>query len=328
MDIKGYVRAKTTPMVGYIKTRKPLYDYYSQLNSDKPKVYNSDGREYDFYFIRDVHTARKPYSETGRYFIWDRYNFGFKTHFYTHNAMLQQMGKPEVKYGMLIESREIVPKDYRIFKKHPGLSKEFKRIFSFDDEILNVLENASFYPFSAAPWYGRYDPDAIKDDLYINKSKDVSFLASNKTMCEMHRIRLEAARYCHRNGLADVYGRCVSDRYVSIEEPLKDYRYSFAIENDSTDYYFTEKITSCFAAQTIPIYYGAKKISEFFNPDGIIEITRDDLNNIERVIKKCTKEEYERRLPAIIDNYNRVKSDYMNMQDYLYEHYLKYDDLS
>ena len=42
------------------------------------------------------------------------------------------------------------------------------------------------------------------------------------------------------------------------------------------------------------------------------------MNNLDNVLKQCTKEEYERRLPAILDNYERVQC-YRNMQDYLYE---------
>ena len=101
---------------------------------------------------------------------------------------------------------------------------------------------------------------------------------------------------------------------------MTEYRFSFAIENSQTDYYFTEKITNCFAAQTIPIYLGAGRINEFFNTDGIILITEKELENIEDVLKQCTEREYERRLPAVIDNYHRVWQ-YKNAYDWLYEHY-------
>ena len=129
---------------------------------------------------------------------------------------------------------------------------------------------------------------------------------------------MSIARYCKDNNKADVMGKFDGGKYVSTEESLQAYRYSFAIENEITDYYFTERITSCLAAQTIPIYMGARKIDEFFNPDGIIKITKEDVNHLDAVLRQCTKEEYERRLPAILDNYERVQC-YRNMQDYLYE---------
>lgn len=321
MNIKGYVKSKAIPIVGNLRTYKPLYDYYAPLSDKVPLVYNQNGRPYEFYFIRDIHSARSPYEGAGKYFIFDRYNWGLKTHFYTHNAMLQTMGHPDRKYGMMVESRSVVPRDYNIFKKHKGLEREFDRIFSFDDEILNSISNAHFYPVGAEVWYGKGKPWTIHAKSYEKKSKDVSFLSSNKTMCEMHKKRIAAAKYCYANQLADVYGRAVGGGYVEIEEPLEHYRFSFAIENNQTDYYFTEKITNCFAAQTVPIYFGARKIHEFFNEEGIIFIEEKDLDDIESVLRQCTAKEYERRLPAILDNFQRVQK-YLNMQDYLYENYL------
>ena len=138
----------------------------------------------------------------------------------------------------------------------------------------------------------------------------------------MHKKRIEAAKYCFHNQLADVYGKAIGGDFVEIEDVLEKYRFSVIIENDQTDYYFTEKITNCFAAQVIPIYLGAKKIGDFFNPDGIITISEKDLENIDGVLKQCTEAEYERRLPAVLDNYQRVQ-EYRNMYDYLYEHYLQ-----
>ena len=321
MDIKGYIRSKWIPIRGSLKTYKPLYDYYFPFVEEAPNVYNKYGERLQMFFIRDIHSAKCPYEGIGKYFMWDRYNWGLKTHFYTHNAMLQTMGQPENRYGMLVESRSILPKDYNIFKKHKGLNREFEAIFTFDDAILNDISNAKFYPSSAEVWYGRDNDILIDDRQYEKKTKNISFLSSDKVMCDMHVKRVAAARYCHANHLADVYGKVIGGGYVEIEKPLMDYRFSFAIENNPTDYYFTEKITNCFMAQTVPIYLGAKKIGDFFNKDGIICIKEEDLGNVEQIIKQCTKEEYEQRIPAILDNFNRVQ-EYRNMQDYLYEHYL------
>lgn len=322
MSIKEYIQSKWIPIRGNIKTYKPLYDYYKPFLEEEPEIYNKWGDRLKPMFLRDVHFARSPYAGIGKYFFWDRYNWGLKTHFYTHRAMLQTMGCPQKRYGMFIESRSIVPKDYEILQRHKGLEKEFDAIFTFDDVILNEVSNAKFFPYSAGIWYGKKHSEIISDRLYEHKNKNVSFLCSDKIMCDMHAKRMAVAQYCHSNGLADVYGRVIGGDYVDIELPLTDYRFSFAIENNSSDYYFTEKITNCFASQTIPIYWGAKKINEFFNEEGIIRIDEKDFENIEHIIKQCTKEEYERRLPAVLDNYQRVQ-EYNNMQDYLYEHYLK-----
>ncbi len=301
----------------------PIYNINAEMNPAKLKIYNENGEPMDSYFIRDFHRASNPNWRNSRYFIWDRFNYGLDTHFYTHQAMVETMGHPTRKYGMLIESRAIAENDYRIFKKNKGLEREFEAILTFDDQILNEVENAKFYPSCARVWYGgRNVGYALETEIYQNKTKNISILSSDKAMCPLHKMRIEAARYCKRTGLADTYGTFDGGSYCNVDETLRDYRYSIIIENNISDYFFTEKITNCFAAQTIPIYLGARKINEFFNEEGIVLITENDMGNIERVIRQCTKEEYERRLPAILDNFARVQ-EYLNMDDYLYTHYMK-----
>lgn len=84
--------------------------------------------------------------------------------------------------------------------------------------------------------------------------------------------------------------------------------------------FFTEKIICAFANQTIPIYLGASKIDKFFNPDGIIKITTK--TNIPKLVKQLTEEEYQNRLPAIMENYEKAKN-YINPWDYMYKNYFK-----
>lgn len=321
MGIKSRIQVTKNLIKGYKNIPKPLYNYNVPISSDYPTVYNAEGRPYDFFFLRDIHTAHNPYEDTGKYFLWDRFNYGLKTHFYGHNAMLKTVGAPVKKYGKITEARTIVPRDYDIFKKHKGLEKEFEKILTFDDEILNSIENAVFYPVSANPWYrrnGEWD-----DEQYLKKDKDISFLSSDKVFCEGHRRRVEAAKYCHEKSLADVYGKVVGGGYVDIEAPLENYRYSVIMENEQAEYYFTEKITNCFASQTIPIYCGARKIGDFFNSDGIITVSPEDMvsGRIEKILVGCTASEYEARKTAVLDNYSRVHK-YRNMNDYLYENCL------
>ncbi|MBR0095513.1 MAG: hypothetical protein IJP91_09560 [Synergistaceae bacterium] len=127
---------------------------------------------------------------------------------------------------------------------------------------------------------------------------------------------------CKKSGLVDTFGTFDGGSYAVLEDTLKDYRFSIAVENDITQLYFTEKITNCFAAKTIPIYLGAQRIGEFFNTDGIIQISLKDIDNIEKILAQCTAEEYERRLPAVIDNFERVR-EYENMNDYLFRKFFK-----
>ena len=51
--------------------------------------------------------------------------------------------------------------------------------------------------------------------------------------------------------------------------------FSIAIENASYETYFTEKLLDCFATGTIPVYYGAPDIGDYFNKDGIIDLSEE-----------------------------------------------------
>ena len=77
--------------------------------------------KYGFHVKEEMHT---------KYFLTDRFNFGLKTHFYSHQAMLETMGNPDKKFGFLFESMGIVPEDYKIFDKHKGLNKDFDLIMN------------------------------------------------------------------------------------------------------------------------------------------------------------------------------------------------------
>lgn len=297
----------------YGKIYLPQYNMLVPISKDIPDIYNKQGNKMDVFFIRDRHFSSTPNECKSKYFIFDRYNFGLDTHFYTHTDMLKTMGKPSKKYGLLCESEAIVPKDYQIFEKYNGLEKEFDLIFTFSDKILNSIPNARFFPFSMMPWvFG-------ENDLHLKKNKNISIIASGKARCEMHSFRNATALKCKNLAIADAFGKFCGGVYFENHEPFFDYRFSVVIENDITSYYFTEKITNCFATMTIPVYLGATKISEFFNPDGIIAFSQKD--DIEQILKKCTKEEYEAKLPAVIDNYNRINNG--NPWDKMYEEYFK-----
>ena len=287
------------------------------IDGTMPKIYNAEGHPLETYFIKNRHSRHAPFGHEGKYFFWDRYNYGLDTHFYGPEAMTGTLGKPAVKYGMLTESRTIVPKDYEVFHRNRGLEKDFRYIFTYDDRILNEIENARFYPVAAGIWNSE-----MREGRYREKDRDLSILSSDKVMCELHRFRLELARLCKREGLADTFGRFDGGGYVEkVDETLNRYRFSMIIENDVSDYYFSERLTSCFAAQTVPVYLGARRIGDFFNTDGMILLGSADLEEAESLIAECTRERYEAMLPAVLDNYERVK-EYVNMQDYLYEHYL------
>jgi len=299
----------------YGKIYMPYYNIFVKMLPDEPEIYNKEGFRMRTFFIRDIHFAHAPVSKS-KYFIWDRFNIGLNTYFYSHGAMLETMGNPDKRYGMLVESQGIVPGDYKIFEKNKGLNKDFDLIFTYSADILEKYDNARFVPFCAEVWNQNY----IDSEAYKHKTKNVSILSSNKLMCDLHKFRYETALRCKREGLADTFGTFDGGNMCRLTDTLNDYRFSICIENDISPFFFTERLTTALACGTIPIYLGASEIDKFFNPDGIIKITKSD--DIKEVLKQCTKEEYENRISAVIDNMERAKK-YYRVFDFMAENHLK-----
>lgn len=293
----------------------PNYNNKTKIEVGSSNLYNEFGERLDEFFLRDKHLRTYPY-RLSRYFVFDRYNLGLKTHFYSHESMLETQGNPDRRYGFLTESPAIVPKSYRLFDKFKGLEKDFDYIFTYDADILEKLDNARYVPFGAS----LYNSSFSEPDCYKNKTKNVSILSSDKLMCDLHKYRYDLAWKCKNYNLADTFGTFDGGKMVTLTDTLRDYRFSICIENIVSPYFFTERLVAALANQTIPIYLGATRIGEKFNLDGIIQI--NTASDIDKVLKECTKENYESRISAVLDNYERIK-EYTMPYDYLYTHYIK-----
>jgi hypothetical protein len=291
---------------------------------DEPPVYNISGKRLKTIFLSDNQAREWPYCfVAGRYpkdILWDRNNFGLKNHVYSHKKILGTLGSPVKKFAIFIESETYVPNDYKIFEKYPNLFKEFELIFTHSSKLLDKYENAVMIP-GGGVWYGgTYGGGILDPEQYKTKSKNISTIASNRIASEVHQFRLDIARYYKGGKTVDTYGPFDGGNLVKTADTLKDYRYSIVMENIIRPYYFTEKLLNCFASMTIPIYAGASKIAEFFNPDGILYLSSLNYDAVDKIVKNCNVKDYESRQSAIIDNYNRVQ-DYLCIEDYLWKKY-------
>lgn len=284
------------------------------MSYQEPEIYNRFGDKLNVFYLKDHYWG--PYggdSGGSRFLFWDRYNFGLTTHFYSHRDMLKTDGKPLKKYGMFNEAETIVPEDYKIFDRHKGLAKEFVKIFTWSEKLLNELDNAELFAAQCA-WVTNED-----SKLCDKKSKMVSMICSNKAITEYHHLRIRTARKLKEQGLVDVFGNLDGgQRFEKKEITLDDYRFHVVVENGVSDYYFSEKILDCFVEMTIPVYIGARKIGELFNPDGIIQIKPQDYDRIDEIVKKLDAKYYEEHMEAVKDNFNRVQ-EYINLNDYIYK---------
>lgn len=297
-------------------------------SSDEPDLYNRDGHRIRSFYSRDFISCHNSSYDGGRVFM-DRYNYALKNHFYVHREMLSPVGHPDRRYGALFESAGILPDDYRLFDEHPGLEKDFDQIFTFDRRLMEHLPNARFVPFSAGMKLDFRKRDfgldllAGTEDLHARKNRSVSMLSSDKRMCSLHELRIDTARKLRRAGLADGFGTFDPDlSYCRAFDTVAPYRFSVVFENVIDDFFFTEKVTNCFACQTIPIYVGAPRIGDFFNPDGIISVPPERVSELEGICRKATASLYEERLPAVLDNYRRVM-EYAHPLTWMLEKYIE-----
>lgn len=203
-------------------------------------------------------------------------------------------------YAWLHESKSIIPEQYIFAKNNYKLLKcNYSKVFTHDQELIAI--DPSLFVFAPACGYW------IDDPKIYTKSKLLSFITSNKTICPMHRYRLSWAEKL--KGKCDLFGRGIRE-IEKKEQGLNEYMFSIAIENGKYDTYFTEKILDCFATGTVPIYFGTDRIIEHFNKDGIIFL--DDSFDP----SKLSENLYYSKKEAIEDNFNRVLN-YYTVEDWI-----------
>jgi hypothetical protein len=115
-----------------------------------------------------------------------------------------------------------------------------------------------------------------------------------------------------------LYGRGIRE-IASKSEALNDYMFSIAIENDKSDNYFTEKLTDCILTGTVPIYYGATNIQDFFDVEGMIIF--DTIEELNAIIDSLTPELYEQKYKALVKNYVAALAKYPTTHDSMYDLY-------
>lgn len=305
MEIK-----KCKQYIAHYMKRMLMDDFTININKQEPPVlYDKNGNRVNVWYMNSPATASFPYEGNDRIFF-DKYNYTLDVRFFCDSALLKKRSHTNHKdFAWLRESETIIPGIYDAIIKKPYLLNGYEAVFTYSERILNLFDNAKLFP-PAECWYGRNHEGGgeLLANRYKLKKKNISMICSDKMLCEMHIVRRNVALKFINSPNVDVYGNVeggitLPQKSISLDE----YRYQIVIENDVSPFYFTEKICDCFAAQVVPIYCGATKIDDFFVAEGIIHVSKDELNNLGDIIKVCTPEDYLARKDAILENYDRVK---------------------
>jgi hypothetical protein len=142
----------------------------------------------------------------------------------------------------------------------------------------------------------------------VDKSKLISMVFSPKRM----RHTLHHRRFTFMQKMMqtlpelDVYGQGA----IPLDDKsgaLDAYRYHIAIENYIGPHHWTEKLSDAFLGLTLPFYAGCPNADDYFPPESFIPIDMDDPEGAVKIIRQAiSNNEYEKRLPAILEARRRV----------------------
>ena len=187
--------------------------------------------------------------------------------------------------------------------------KQFNKIASVRsdlqvDDVLSICE--------IAPWYFNKSYDYLISAPQPAKTKKISVVSSDLTWLPGHKKRFAFVNKLigHFKDKIDVFGRGfneIADKY----EALIGYKYSIAIENNRVPGYFTEKISECFLTYTMPIYYGAPDITNYYDERSTVIIDIDNYKaSFEKIEELLDTDSYLVNLPYIIDSRRRYLDTY------------------
>jgi len=214
-----------------------------------------------------------------------------------------------LKYDAVIRSRSGYVWNWH---NEPIVRQPFGRGF---DRVFTHQESRDPRTVKSPPildWWLQKSWDELDSMEPPSKSKPASLIASTKKMIEGHRRRNEFVSLVEEAlPEVSVFGegrpKTLDDKWTG----LSTFRYSIAIENSSKLDYWTEKISDCFLAYTVPFYFGARNIGDYFPRDSFIWLPLDNPERAVQIIRETINgDSWEARLPALAEARRLALHDY------------------
>ena len=224
-------------------------------------------------------------------------------------AAVDQVDSP-VKVAWLIEPYDLIPYMYDQIKT---IEDKFDFVFTYEETLLK--HNPDIYKFHPCDCSGI----EFHSHKLHEKTKLVSMIYSEKTWLFGHRLRhIIAKTLIPQMGYdkIDFFGRATPNPLELKSEGTNPYMFQVAIENAQRRFYFADKIYDCFVTGTVPIYWGAPNIGDFFDMRGIL--TFNHPNELKEILESLSPEKYESMLDGVKENFERVKK-YIRPDDLLFE---------
>lgn len=225
---------------------------------------------------------------------------------------IKEPDSTKTNYAWLIEPPIINGTHYIEIEK---VYTNFKKVFSYNKSLSEKINNFEFIPHGGT-W-------ARQEDISLHeKSKNISFIYSDKTWNLGHRLRHNFVNFLKEKSYEIDYYGSGSEKPIQFKiEGLKDYRFSIVMENSVLDDYFTEKILDCFLTGTIPLYWGTKNIVNYFDENGVVFLPSSnewgfDFDKSLEIISNLNEEFYLERLDSVIKNFNKAQ-EYIHPENFI-----------
>lgn len=231
----------------------------------------------------------------------------------------------------LHESREFPGMD-EIYDMVLSNYERFDLILTHDDRLLH-LPNAKFRLITWDTHLHRYNVDVpqvrpvpielIDRELsYSIKNKEISCISSAKNFLPGHIMRMEIIQFLKNIERVDLFGSGINPIESKLNA-LIDYKFSIVIENARISNWITEKLNDCFLTKTVPIYYGAPNVGDFFPEQALIQFNSiPELHEILRQIEKSPDECYNSKLPYLDDAKHKAQ-EYLLTPDIWFNRFVK-----
>lgn len=222
---------------------------------------------------------------------------------------------------LMTESPAIVP-DYFLFNFRPNLDID-KRLYDYYNKVL-TWEEAKINGKNILRFFFPTPTLKVIDHTVDFNQKKLCMLASTFRKGNGYDYRRSIVNFFNKyypNDL-DLYGNSwpkhlriykghIPKNQLVVHEDMvcsqqyainciRNYKFSFCIENINADGWITERIFDTFLAGSVPIYLGAPNIEEYIPADCFIDLRKfKDHNELYMFLRSITKEQYEEYLNRI-----------------------------
>lgn len=173
------------------------------------------------------------------------------------------------------------PKEYFLhYPERMEFLRQFDAVYSFHDlPLANLIHCPPFLPWMIDSNHGsvlRTQPVGVAQLASTppsDKTKTLSIITSDKVITPAQRRRLEFAELVSKTLGADVewFGSGINPVDTK-REALDPFRFHLAMENRIQRHIISEKLYDAFLGWSLPIYWGAPNVGDFFPQDSVLAV--------------------------------------------------------